>query len=292
LKKSKIILGTVQFGLNYGINNSNGVPNQIEINQILDEAFQNNIKILDTAEAYGNAHDVIQAYHLNSKNRFEIITKYNSLRTDLPSGLLLRVKKIIKSLKVENLYCYMFHSYKDFKQLYSLFEKEILELKKNGLIKKLGVSIYSNEELYDLLNYEHIDVIQMPFNLFDNVYQREMAIKKAKLHKIEIHSRSTFLQGLFFKKRNTIPHKLKPLLPYLEAIDEYAAFNKHDLNTLSLCYVKSQKFIDNFLIGVESLEQMKKNINSYDNHLSNGLIEKINSIEIKELELLNPSNWI
>lgn len=291
MKKSKIILGTVQFGLNYGINNINGVPNQVEINSILDEAYRNNIKILDTAEAYGNAHNAIQAYHMNSKNRFEIITKYSSLRTNFPSSLLLRVKKIIKTLRVENLYCYMFHSYKDFKQLYPLFEKEIIELKENGLIKKLGVSIYSNEELYDLLDYKHIDVIQMPFNLFDNVCQREMAIKKAKFHNIEIHSRSTFLQGLFFKNRNTIPKKLKPLLPYLETVDKYATLNKHDINTLSLCYVKSQKFIDNFLIGVESIDQLKNNINSYDNYLTTELIEKINSIEVKELELLNPSNW-
>ncbi len=72
---SKIILGTVQFGLRLWINNNNGKPNHNEVKSILDYAYNNNINFLDTAEAYGNSHEIIGNYHANSNNKFKVITK-------------------------------------------------------------------------------------------------------------------------------------------------------------------------------------------------------------------------
>ena len=53
ISSNKLILGTVQFGLDYGINNKLGKPNFKQSCEILSKAFDNGITTLDTAEAYG-----------------------------------------------------------------------------------------------------------------------------------------------------------------------------------------------------------------------------------------------
>ena len=287
----KIILGTVQFGLEYGINNSKGKPTQETVNNLLDTAFNNNVQILDTAEAYGNSQEVIGTYHKQSSNQFKIITKFSSTRADLPKNIKNRIKSNIETLEVDNLYCYMFHNYSDFKSYYTEFEAEIEGIKKEGLIEKLGVSIYTNEDLEDLLNYDAIDVVQIPFNLLDNSKQRGSVLQKAKEKGIEIHTRSVFLQGLFFKELNSIPEKIKSIINSLKEIKDLAKSNDIELSRLALNYAYQQDFIDNVLIGVDSISQLNENLKLINKPISIEIIEKINEIDVEKISVLNPSNW-
>ena len=98
----KLILGTVQFGLDYGINNKLGkVPDQ-EVREILDQAYQRGVRILDTAEAYGDSQERIGMYHRSSSNRFEIVTKFQSARElDISFSIKKRVLRDIETLGVE-----------------------------------------------------------------------------------------------------------------------------------------------------------------------------------------------
>ena len=105
---NKIILGTVQFGLKYGINNDIGKPNFNQVKSIMDYAFENNVNFLDTAEAYGNSHEIIGKYHSSSINKFKVITKYSPKRTDLPQKISDRIFHNLSVLDIDDLYCYMF----------------------------------------------------------------------------------------------------------------------------------------------------------------------------------------
>ena len=127
---SKLILGTVQFGINYGINNKIGKPSSNEIKEILDFAFERNINILDTAEAYGSSQERIGGYIKQSNNKFEIITKYSRYRNDLPSNIVDRVKKNLEILNVEKLYCYMFHNFNDYTSFFNLFKDDLSKWKR------------------------------------------------------------------------------------------------------------------------------------------------------------------
>lgn len=287
---NKIILGTVQFGLNYGINNTKGKPNGEEIKKIFDLAYENGINMLDTAEAYGDSQETIGEYHMQSKNRFEVITKYSSARVDLPENIANRVEHDLKLLNVSSLFAYMFHSFKDLTTHFEKFKPELLKLKLEGKIKKIGVSIYTNEEAEQVLNYKEIDLVQLPFNLLDNNSQRELAIRKLKDRGIEIHTRSVFLQGLFFMNQESIPAKLLALKPYLQKIKQNTLQYKCSLNDLALNYVLYQKQIDKVLIGVDTAEQLLTNIASSKKELNESMNE-IDSIQVKETELLNPANW-
>ena len=104
MQNNKIILGTVQFGLDYGINNKAGKPTYDTIKEILDLAFKKNINFLDTAEAYGDSQEKIGNYHLRSLNVFKVITKFSPSRKDLPNNISERIKCNLNTLKVESLY--------------------------------------------------------------------------------------------------------------------------------------------------------------------------------------------
>lgn len=290
--RNKIILGTVQFGVRYGINNLAGKPSQETVNSILDLAFRNNIRLLDSAEAYGNSQEVIGNYHRTSNNRFDVITKFHSVSDSLPVSLRNRISENLRVLNVDSLYCYMFHSFKDFLVHFNVYKEEINELKNAGIIGKFGVSVYTNEEIEGLLEFDGVDLIQFPFNLLDNNNKRAAMIKKAKSKGIEIHTRSTFLQGLFFKQVDELQGKLIPLRPYLGQVNSVAAASNLRVTDLALNYVTGQETIDKVLIGVDSPEQLEDNLRSLQHTISLQALEQINRLDVKETELLNPSNWI
>jgi uncharacterized protein len=288
--KDKIVLGTVQFGLDYGINNTSGKPDRATVKSILDHAFNNGITLLDTAEAYGDSHEVIGHYHTSSPHKFDVITKFAHNRTDLPDDLQARVRKDLETLGIDMLYAYMFHSYGDFKKYIGKYRNDIGSLKKANVIGKFGVSVYTNEEAFELLDTGEVDLIQLPFNLLDNVAQRGGVLSRAKERNVEVHTRSAFLQGLFFKGLTEMPSGLQPLVPFLQRIQEVAASAAIDLPRLSLSYPLQQGGIDRVLIGVDNVKQLQKNLDSIG-ELSDQVVDEINAINVTDPSLLNPSTW-
>jgi aryl-alcohol dehydrogenase-like predicted oxidoreductase len=286
---SKIILGTAQFGLNYGINNKIGKPNYNEVESILDYAYNNKINFLDTAEAYGNSHEIIGDYHANSNNKFEVTTKFSPERRDLPEKISERIYHHLKTMNIDSIYCYMFHNYDDFKNYFNLFKLELLELKCRGIIKKIGVSLHSNHDVDDVLKYKDIELIQLPFNLLDNMSKRKEVFLKARKLEVEIHTRSTFLQGLFFKDLDTVQGKISVLKKYLLELKKIVT--KSEMNNLALNYAYSNTNIDAILLGVDSVNQLKNNISCINNNKFSDVLSNIDCIEVEEEDLLNPVNW-
>ena len=183
----------------------------------------------------------------------------------------------------------MFHNYDDFNNYFNLFKFELLELKNRGIIKKIGVSLHNNYDINDVLENKEIDLIQLPYNLLDNKSKREKIFLKAKEKEVEIHTRSTFLQGLFFKDLNTIQGKLSALKKYL--IELKKLVNKNEINSLALNYVCSNKNIDGVLLGVDTVSQLQNNLNCISDYKFKYIIENIDSINVIEENLLNPANW-
>ena len=287
---SKLILGTVQFGLDYGVNNTSGKPSKENIKSILDFAYNSGIQLLDTAEAYGDSQNKIGEYHNNSTNKFNVITKFNSNTEGFSLNIIERVYNNLKILDVDKLYCYMFHSFDDFNKYFEKYRKDLLILKRDGIINNIGVSLYSNDELESVLKFNEITLVQLPFNLLDNNNKRGNIIKKAKAKGIEIHTRSAFLQGLFFKNTSEFTVKIKPLGPYLNLLNDLCD-EHYKMNDLALNYVCNQKNIDKVLIGVDNVQQLESNILSEKKNIKKELTNNIEAIDIEEKKLLNPSNW-
>lgn len=288
---NKFILGTVQLGLEYGINNQSGKPSLENAFDILCKAFDNGIAMLDTAEAYGNSQEIIGKFQKeNPDKNFKIITKLAANHSLSKGKLINHIFNNCKILGTNQLYGYMFHNYQIFKSDIKLLD-EFLLARKEGLLKKVGISLYTNSEVEDIIeNYSDFDFIQLPFNLFDNESKRKAVIEKAKRKGIEVHTRSAFLQGLFFRDSNTLPEKLQPLSSYMKMVENIKIQESLKTETLALQYVLQKEYIDYVLIGVENIQQLMSNIHigkekCYIPHA------KIDVIDVYEEELLNPSNW-
>ena len=284
--KNKLILGTVQFGLNYGINNSVGEISPIEAIKILHYAYENDISILDTASGYGNSEMVIgQFLSQNEKINFDIITKLKFTDNIDFDELLETSLTKLQQPKVKYL---MFHSFDD----YQKFKGDLnLSNLKDIKYEILGVSVYTNDEIEQVIEDVNIDLIQVPFNLLDNEFQRGKHLIKAKELGKLVHVRSIFLQGLFFMDKDNLPSKLIDLKKDIECINTIAEINNLSIQELAIKYVMSKKYIDGVLFGVDSLEHLNMNLKMSDGNLDESVITFINNIKVDNIELLNPSKW-
>ena len=285
---NKLILGTVQMGLFYGINNTKG---QITLNdslEILEFAFDNGICTLDSAEAYGNAHEVIGKFHTKFPSKiFKVITK---LPKQINYDIVDKVDGYLKDLNIKHIETLMFHSFNSYEKNIKKFEI-LRKLKASNKIKTLGVSVYTNDEIEEVILNEDIDIIQLPFNLFDNTNLRNDILHKAKSKGKIIHTRSTLLQGLFFKDKNDSNQVVKKLKDELTLIFGISKRDNISISELALSYCVHQKTIDNVLIGVDSVNQLIGNISSVNYKIQQKTIDSINAIKVQNLDLLNPSLW-
>lgn len=286
----KIILGTVQFGLPYGIaNNTSKVIGDEELKELLNYARRVGITRLDTAKDYGNSIERIGDYHQNNKY-FKVISKFKG--ATLKSGLISAVKEDLSTLRLNSFDTFLFHSFEDLKN--ESFVEQLLCLKKDGLINKIGVSVYDNSEFGEAGASDVIEVIQLPFNLLDNENERGKLIDAARNKGKEIHIRSVFLQGLFFMSVDAIPPKLSPLTTYLKQLKETAREFDATMGEMALMYALLNSKIDGVLIGVDNVRQLKDNIDLIeDSKLSKSFIKRVNSIKVapEHKHLLNPVNW-
>lgn len=282
---NKLILGTAQFGLKYGINNTSGKIQFNQAHKILKYARDLGIKELDTAQAYGDSETVIYKCLKRGLN-FNINTKINST-TD---SFLSQIKTSINNLSVKKLHTILFHSMDTFK----FFKNDIPHLNrefKGHLYDKIGVSIYSIQELEELIKYVGIiDTIQVPFNLLDNYSLKGESLRKAKKKGFKIQIRSVFLQGLFFMDETEILKGFKDLFQPIYSLKKISIENSISMRELCLRYAYSYDFIDNILIGVDNLNQIEENLDITKSPLETKTLNKINQIVI-DSNLVNPSKW-
>ena len=248
----KICIGTAQFGSSYGINNQTGVPKDAELASIFSLANQAGIDVLDTAQAYGNAEERIGDL---SGNEFNVISKFKELTAPFPFHL--ELKESLKKLRIRSLYGYMAHD-SDLLIENKSWWKGLQLAKEQGLVKKIGYSLYSVDQLESLLNKQIIpDVIQFPYNVLDRRFQSflpEMASMG-----VEIHIRSIYLQGLLLMEPNHIPNKLLPLQPFLNTVREIAKRNQLSIGQICLGFVINNPLINKVVIGIDNLAQLKEN---------------------------------
>ena len=288
---SKLSLGTVQFGLDYGIANRSGQPNQKNVNKIIEYVYKNEINCFDTAQAYGNSEEVL-GRAIGDKSELFIISKLKSdiFKKDATKS----VEPSLKNLNLTSLYALLLH---DSELLFNWSEEyavAVEELKKSQKIKYFGVSIYDNRDFELALENRHIEFIQIPFNIFDQRAITERWLQRAKKYNKLIFIRSIFLQGLFFMEESKLPKNLEKAKKPLKVFIEYAKNQNMSRGELALSFVDSVATESLLLFGCDNLEQAQENINSY-NQLKKLDTEIINEItkSFKNIDeqIYNPTKW-
>lgn len=284
----KLELGTVQFGLNYGVNNVSGRISDIEARTIIDYACENSILTLDTAMAYGQSEEVLGNLDVS---KFKVISKIGTVESaNVEETVKNMIQSSMEKLRVNKLYGLLLHRPDD---LHSLYGNELYEtlrkLKKDGLIEKIGVSIYTPDELDLIVNKYEIDIVQAPFNVLDQRLVVQGWLDRLSQNKIEIHVRSVFMQGLLLMNQQSRPDKFKKWSNEWDLWNNW--LNRENLTALQGClaYIKQFNQIDQIIVGVDNLNQLKAIneafVKSYDHINFNGLPN------VKDEELLNPSKW-
>lgn len=272
--RHKIGLGTVQFGLSYGIANKTGQTKLDEVTKILDLAKEYQINVLDTASAYGNAEEILGNNDLDS---FLVISKFMPPKDE---KINVQLEESLKLLGLDQLYGYLAH------RPISLLEnpeqwEELLCFKDQGKVLKIGFSLNDPDEMEKLLDRGFLpDIVQVPFNYFDNRFENLLVILKSK--GCEVHTRSTFLQGLFFMQ----PSELSPIFNEIKADLCELQLMKEHLSVSLLNFVLQKEFIDKVIIGVESSKQLHQNIEGLHNAKELPNLERTVSSQI-----INPSQW-
>ena len=257
---SKLGLGTVQWGMDYGVSNQGGRTPVETVSAILSEARDRGVDVIDTAALYGDAESVLGRNALTS---FRVITKTprfaSSMIGEEHAGELNEVfHRSLRRLSCTMVYGLLAHHADDL--LVPGGEKlwtAMMRLKEQGLVEKIGASMYDGEKVDALLERFRPDILQVPLSVLDQRMLLNGQLERLKSRGVEIHTRSAFLQGLLLLPPERIPFYFDPIAPLLKRW--HAAVEEQGLTAIqaALTFVRNVPYVDTVLIGVENVEQFR-----------------------------------
>lgn len=294
----KLCLGTVQFGMNYGLNQKKQPPLDYSI-KCLDYATQNGISAIDTAEAYGSAEQIVGCFlskQTINRNKLFISTKMlpNSLDDIRPEQyanvIKTHLEKSLRRLQTDYVDAFYFHSSR------YAFQPQMIEalktVKTEGYTRKIGISIYDPEEALACADNPYIDIIQAPYNVFDHRLKDSNALNALNQANIAVHVRSAFLQGLILMEEDTIPSYLADAKPKIREIKALCRKVNITRVALAISYVKRENSIAQLVFGVHSMDQLKENITLFDKSVSEDVLAEAEALLADmPTSVVMPSLW-
>nr|WP_269752220.1 aldo/keto reductase [Leptospira ainazelensis] len=282
-------MGTVQFGLQYGIANKAGQIQFNEASDILDEAWVNGVRTLDTAAAYGESERVLGKIGVEG---WKIISKLPPLPTDLlcvEEWVNRTIEGSLSRLKVDSLSGLLLHNSSNLleEKGCELYES-LMRLKNHGVVEKIGISIYHPDDIDSYLSKYELDIVQLPLNVFDRRLIRSGQIDKLMTKKIEIHVRSVFLQGLLLMNSDTRPPFLNRWLSLMSKWDLWILQNQTTRLEASLGFVGSVLGIEKIIVGVDSKAHL---IEILESCRGNRFLKIPEDISSEDKDLILPYNW-
>lgn len=295
----KLCLGTVQFGMDYGIHGCKR-PAASDSVAMLEYAFEHGIRAIDTAAAYGDAESVVGTFiEKNSSIRNKILLSSKikpNILNDIPEkeyelAVQTSLERSLEHLHTDFLdICY----YHTAPYAFDSVKLEVLAgMKRKGLTRKVGVSVYEPEEAFASMESGLVDILQFPFSIFDRRMLSAGVFQAAKKRKIEIHTRSAFLQGLLMTEKKKIPPFLKDSIPLMDKLQDFCSRHKITPLQLALSFVKAESFGSHLVFGVHSLMQLMEDIAEFSHvRLTSKLLnDAISEIGTANRNIVIPSLW-
>jgi aryl-alcohol dehydrogenase-like predicted oxidoreductase len=282
----KLALGAVQFGKNYGVVDGKKIRN-CEFKKIEKLILRSGIKFIDTSANYGDSEKIIGNSNLNKLN---IITKIKLPKKNINVNQWVRRKIFhsLKKLKVNKIYAVLIHDYKDLSGVKGKqYLKYLYHLKDKNIIQKIGVSLYSPNDLKKIWNFWKPDVVQVPLNVIDQRFLKSRWMPTLKKFKILIFVRSCFLQGLLLSDYRS-NERFKKFYKILDKFSDWCKLNHISRTQACINFIKTKKNIDYLVVGFNNYSQFKEILESYKN-------KKINKIPnffiTNKLNLIDPRRW-
>lgn len=283
----KLSIGTAQFGMDYGISNYEGKASNKEAERIIGLAREAGISSIDTAIIYGDSEEILGEIGIEGFNVTTKLPKVDFKDNEICDWIKKQIYGSLSRLKIDKVDNLLLHNCNDLigshgKEIY----KTLSNLKKKGIINKIGISAYNPNEIEEIINNYDIDIVQAPLNLLDKRLLSSGCLSKLKKKSIEVHTRSCFLQGLLLMDRDEIPEYFINWGTILNLWHQWLIENKASPIKTCLSFPFSIKEIDKIVVGVNSYDNLKeiiKNIPLLDLQYPN--------ISSDDEFLINPSKW-
>lgn len=284
-----LALGTVQFGLDYGISNTTGRTSLDEVKQILISAREKGADTIDTAAAYGDSEKILGHIGVSGWN---VVSKLPPFQNGCMSGkewVLYHLRRSLERLQIERLDGLLLHRASD------LLGEEghqiatgLSEAKANGLVSKVGYSIYSPQPLKELVQIMQPDLIQAPFNVLDQRIVSSGWLNRLVEIGVEVHTRSVFMQGLLLMTPAKRPPFFRKWREHLLRWDAAVGGRSEQSLTLCLGFTKTQPCISRVVVGVDSLKHLHQLAEIWEHAAP----FDATGLACDDPQLLEPSNWI
>lgn len=284
----RLALGTVQFGLPYGVANQVGQVARTDAKTMLQLAATSGIDTLDTAIAYGDSEACLGS--LGTEN-FKLVTKLPAVPDDCANvgeWVSQQMSASFSRLGVNAVYGLLLHRSDQLLGPHRVALYQALRaLKDAGQVQKLGISIYSPSELTALSPDYHFDLVQAPFNLVDRRLHTSRWMQRLKDDGVELHTRSAFLQGLLLMARAEVPLKFSNWGDLWDRWQQWLA--EHDVCAVQACLAFPLSFpeIDRVVIGADSVKQLSQIVSAANSQSLRGAPD----LQCEDPNLINPALW-
>jgi len=284
----KLGLGTVQFGIPYGVTNTVGQVNPSHAQAITQRAYSAGIDTIDTAIAYGSSEMVLGDIGVQS---WKVVTKMPAVPEhcdDISRWLNGQVEASLARLKLGRVHALLLHRPAQLlEEIGPKLNAALQTLKGNGIVDKIGVSVYGTEELEALHGKSTFDLIQAPLNIVDRTLVDSGWAQRLKNDGIEIHTRSAFLQGLLLVPHSKRPTKFNRWEYIWTEWDRW--LEATGLTPLQACLrlTNTLDAIDKVIVGVESVTQLDQILAAYEGPLPS--LPQFRPLH--DDRLINPATW-
>lgn len=295
-QNSRLVLGTAQFGMRYGIANKIGQPDFLSVQSIVAEVWESGVREFDTAQAYGESERVLGKVlrSLGIAREAKVISKLHPAIDHQDSNALnLALQQTLARLGLPKLYGLMLHT-EDFLDIWETGLKDTLDkFIEQGLVERIGVSVYSPQKAARALRTNGISLVQLPSNLLDRRFEKAGVFHEAKSFGKEIYVRSVFLQGLLLMSDSDLPASMRFATTVAKRLINFANETGFSLKQLALGYVRSAYPEQKVLLGCETLEQVRENLEIWSKETPRDIVDRVRR-EFQDIpeKILNPSLWV
>lgn len=288
---SRIALGTVALGLDYGAPGSNiQRPDFKSAEQLLNGALDYGVNLIDTARAYGDSEEIIRKAIGHRRSEFILASKVVPSPGD-PTSTRQSVEQSLRALNVDMIDIIQIHCRPDDRAPDEATTQALLELQRQGRIRHLGASVYGEETALAAIGMGCFDILQVAYSVLDRRPEKEV-LSAAQQKGVRVLARSVLLKGVLSDRYRTLPPSLAALRQCVESLLEVAGFSSERLPELAYRYVLSESSLDFALSGATSLRELEETLQWVTaGPLSAEIVSKIRGSEAPAESILNPANW-
>lgn len=290
----KLALGTVQFGLDYGVTNHAGRTDAAEAARILACARQAGLDLLDTASLYGCSEQVLGQCAV-AEHGWRVVTKTLQFKGEGVGPAQVAafgdaLEASFAKLRAARVYGVLVHHAPDLlAEGGELLYARLQQLKQQGRIAKIGFSAYDGATIERVLARYPVDLVQLPMNVLDQRLPSSGALDSLQRHGVEVHVRSAFLQGLLVGELDGLPPHLAPLAPRLARFAEVAKTAGMSRAGLALAYLRQMPQVGQIVLGVNSEAQLQQCVRAYHEPQPQGV--DFSQFRCDDSALIDPSRW-